>query len=98
MTSSSQDKDFNHGDGGSKQGVAALERALSILGCFTAEDKGLTLTEIADRTGLYKSTILRLCEVAAEVRLHRPAREWPLRIGRGDLSIGPYLPALVRSR
>jgi DNA-binding IclR family transcriptional regulator len=57
-----QDQDSNHGDGGSKQGVAALERALSILGCFTAEDKGLTLTEIADRTGLYKSTILRLCE------------------------------------
>lgn len=57
-----QDQASNHGDGGSKQGVAALERALSILGCFTAEDKGLTLTEIADRTGFYKSTILRLCK------------------------------------
>lgn len=41
--------------------MAALERALTIIGCFTARDKGLTLSELAARTGFYKSTILRLC-------------------------------------
>lgn len=44
-----------------QQGVASLERALTIVGCFTAHDRGLTLAELAVRTGFYKSTVLRLC-------------------------------------
>ena len=43
-------------------GVDAVNRALSIVMCFTANDDRLTLTEIARRTGLYKSTVLRLIE------------------------------------
>lgn len=43
-------------------GVDAVDRALSILSCFNAKDGKLTLTEIASRTGLYKSTTLRLIE------------------------------------
>lgn len=43
-----------------EQGVAAVERAFSILNAFTPRDVSLSLREIADRTGLYKSTILRL--------------------------------------
>lgn len=43
-------------------GVDAVDRALSILSCFHAKDGKLTLTEIASRTGLYKSTALRLIE------------------------------------
>ncbi len=43
-------------------GVDAVDRALSILSCFNAKDSKLTLTEIANRTGLYKSTTLRLIE------------------------------------
>ncbi|ESW84008.1 hypothetical protein X770_25790 [Mesorhizobium sp. LSJC269B00] len=43
-------------------GVEAVDRALSILGCFTEHDEGLSLAEISSRTGLYKSTILRLTE------------------------------------
>jgi DNA-binding IclR family transcriptional regulator len=76
-----KDQDLNDGDGGSKQGVAALERALIILGCFTAEDKGLTLTEIADRTGFYKSTILRLCESLRKFG-------YIVRIGNGRFVLG----------
>jgi hypothetical protein len=34
---------------------------LTIVGCFTAHDREVTLAEIAQRTGFYKSTILRLC-------------------------------------
>jgi DNA-binding IclR family transcriptional regulator len=41
-------------------GVAAVDRALSILAAYSERDDGLTLAELAQRTGLYKSTILRL--------------------------------------
>lgn len=44
-----------------KGGVAALERALHILDAFSENNDGLSLNELAQRTGLYKSTILRLC-------------------------------------
>jgi len=42
------------------EGVAALDRAIAILDAFTTADRSLSLAEIAARTGLYKSTILRL--------------------------------------
>ncbi|MWB77952.1 helix-turn-helix domain-containing protein [Pseudooceanicola sp. 216_PA32_1] len=44
-----------------EQRVEAVERALSIIECFSAADRELTLTEISELTGLYMSTILRLC-------------------------------------
>lgn len=40
--------------------VAAVDRALSVLGAFRDGESYLSLTTIADRTGLYMSTILRL--------------------------------------
>ena len=41
-------------------GVAAVDRALGILAIFAERDDALTLAQIAQRSGLYKSTILRL--------------------------------------
>lgn len=41
-------------------GVAAVERAISIINAFQPGDVALSLHELAERTGLYKSTILRL--------------------------------------
>ncbi|ARP81204.1 hypothetical protein CAL12_10365 [Bordetella genomosp. 8] len=41
-------------------GVAAVERAIAILNAFRAGDSSLTLNELARRTKMYKSTILRL--------------------------------------
>ncbi|WP_321969261.1 IclR family transcriptional regulator [Paraburkholderia tropica] len=41
-------------------GVAVLDRAFSILNAFGPTDDRLTLTELSRRTGLYKSTVLRL--------------------------------------
>lgn len=41
-------------------GVAAVERAIAILNAFRAGDSSLSLNEIARRTKMYKSTILRL--------------------------------------
>lgn len=43
-----------------KDGVAAVERALTLLNAFDVHDDALTLHEIARRTGFYKSTILRM--------------------------------------
>ncbi|UDM53162.1 IclR family transcriptional regulator [Cupriavidus sp. MP-37] len=44
----------------SSSGVAVLDRAFAILGAFGPGDDRLTLTELARRTDLYKSTVLRL--------------------------------------
>lgn len=41
-------------------GAAAVDRAVSLLAAFRTGDKGLTVTELAERTRLYKSTVLRL--------------------------------------
>ncbi|AEI82961.1 transcriptional regulator IclR family (plasmid) [Cupriavidus necator N-1] len=43
-------------------GVAAVNRALSLLDTFSKEQLSFTLAQMAERTGLYKSTILRLAE------------------------------------
>lgn len=45
---------------GASGGVAVLDRAFSILDAFGVSDDRLTLTELSRRTGLYKSTVLRL--------------------------------------
>jgi DNA-binding IclR family transcriptional regulator len=42
--------------------VAAVERALSVLDAFRPGDSALSLAELAKRTGLYHSTILRLAQ------------------------------------
>jgi DNA-binding IclR family transcriptional regulator len=41
-------------------GVAVLDRAFALLNAFGATDSRLTLSELSRRTGLYKSTVLRL--------------------------------------
>lgn len=42
------------------EGVASAERTLTLLSAFRKGDKALTLAELAARTGLVKSTIMRL--------------------------------------
>lgn len=46
--------------GRSGDGVAAVERALSIVAALENSDRPMTLAELAIRTGFYKSTALRL--------------------------------------
>jgi len=43
------------------EGVASAERVLAVLTAFRRGDDALELTEIASRTSLVKSTIMRLC-------------------------------------
>lgn len=43
-----------------KNTVRAVERALDVLACFAEEPSGLGVSQIAERLGLYKSTVHRL--------------------------------------
>src|SRR4051794_35164429 len=43
-------------------GVAAVDRALMILDAFEPADESLTLSQLAQRTSFYKSTILRIAQ------------------------------------
>lgn len=65
-------------------GVAAVDRALKILGCFDNESPTLSLAELAQRTGLYKSTLLRLA-----TSLERA--DYLRRFDDGRFSLGPAL-------
>ena len=50
-------------------GAAAVDRALSLLSAFRAGDAALSLAELAQRTRLYKSTVLRLLASLEHARL-----------------------------
>ncbi|MDO8276888.1 MAG: helix-turn-helix domain-containing protein [Burkholderiaceae bacterium] len=65
-------------------GVAAVDRALAVLGAFREGDTSLSLHELATRTGLYKSTILRLLASLAR-------RECIVRLDDGSYQPGPML-------
>ncbi|MDR3669914.1 MAG: IclR family transcriptional regulator [Holophaga sp.] len=56
----SQPPNLPQDDEPATSGVAVLDRAFAILGAFRAADDALSLAELSRRTGLYKSTILRL--------------------------------------
>jgi len=91
-----------------KGGVEAVERALAILSAFSQDRQQMSLTEIAERAGFYKSTVLRLTASlaargfllrGAEDRLYRLGPElWRLgAIYRRGLDLGEYVrPALRR--
>lgn len=51
------------------KGVSAAERALAVLTAFRRGDGALSLAELAERTGLVKSTILRLALSLQQYRL-----------------------------
>ena len=71
-----------------EQRVDAVERALAILDVFTATDPSLSLTEVAERTGLYPSTVLRLTASLARFGyLHREANG-RFRLGPTPLRLG----------
>lgn len=50
-------------------GAAAVDRAISLLSAFQEGDKALSVTELAERTRLYKSTVLRLLASLAHGKL-----------------------------
>jgi DNA-binding IclR family transcriptional regulator len=69
------------------RGVDAVERAISVLACFEVAGETLTLAQLAQRSCLYKSTILRLA-----VSLQRTG--FLKRDGRGRFALGDELSRL----
>ncbi|QGZ61461.1 IclR family transcriptional regulator [Paraburkholderia acidisoli] len=70
-----------------EEGVAVIDRACAILFAFRPGDNALTLAELAARTGLYKSTLLRLAGALMQHRLL-------LRLEDGRYQLGPATFAL----
>ena len=69
-------------------GAAAVDRALSVLSAFRSGDTALSVTELAERTRLYKSTVLRLLASLAHGGLMR-------KTGEGLWALGPELSRLA---
>ncbi|MFA5702854.1 MAG: IclR family transcriptional regulator [Advenella sp.] len=70
--------------------VASVERALEVLNAFEGNAVSLTLAEMSSRTGLYKSTILRLADTLAKY-------DYLVKLEDGTYQIGPK-PFLLGSR
>lgn len=70
-------------------GVAAVDRAFSVLAALGAEGSGapVTLAALAQRTGLYKSTILRLLESLARANYAQRAGDLGWRLGPGPVPL-----------
>ena len=68
----------------SEQNVSAVERALMILDVFTDQDADLSLKDLSERTGMYKSTISRLAGTLE-------SNGFLMISGRGRYRLGPAL-------
>lgn len=69
-------------------GVAAVERALSILECLGAYGGVLDLSDLSNRTGLYKSTLLRLLQSLIRYRYVSKVSESVYALGPTLLRLG----------
>ena len=67
-------------------GVAAVDRALTILDALT--DEKVTLAEVSKRTGLYKSTVLRLAKSLERFGYVRRSEDGCYRLGAKVLYLG----------
>ena len=68
-------------------GVAAVDRALLLLTAFRASDRSLSLAEFVERSGLVKSTVLRLLASLTHFGLL-------LKLDDGRYSLGPEIARL----
>lgn len=69
-------------------GVDVLDRAFSILFSFRAEDSPLTLAQLSARTGLYKSTLLRLANALIHHRFLDKLEDGRYRLGSAPFTLG----------
>jgi DNA-binding IclR family transcriptional regulator len=70
------------------EGVAVIDRACSILFAFRPDDVALTLAELAARTGLYKSTLLRLAGSLIQHRLLLRLDDGRYQLGSATFMLG----------
>ncbi len=80
-----KDKDGSDAKDG---GVAAVDRALSILAAFEDGTRQLELAELARRTGLYKSTLLRLAVSLERGGMLRRGADGAFRLGPALFRLG----------
>ena len=79
------------------KGVTAVDRALNLLGAFREDDYSLTLTELSKRTGLYKSTALRLIDsLIGQNYLYRLA-DGSYQLGAKPLQLGAIFQRQLRT-
>lgn len=71
---------------GDENGVAAVDRALSILDAMTGEK--ITLAELSKQTGLYKSTVLRLTQSLQKFGYILRSEDGTYRLGPKVLLLG----------
>jgi DNA-binding IclR family transcriptional regulator len=84
-------------DAAKDKGVAAVSRALSLLSAFKEDDYSLTLTELSKRTGLYKSTALRLIDtLVCESFLYRIS-DGSYQLGAKPLQLGAIFQRQLRT-
>ncbi|HEX2727279.1 MAG TPA: IclR family transcriptional regulator [Beijerinckiaceae bacterium] len=69
-------------------GVSAVERALAVLTAFRRGDGALSLAELAERTGLVKSTIMRLAVSLQRYRLLARLPDGTYRLDAEALRLG----------
>lgn len=69
-------------------GVASVDRAISILEALSAVDRPMSLAELAQATGLYKSTILRLCASLERSALIQRMSDGRFKLGFGLIAMG----------
>lgn len=73
----------------SEQGVAAVDRALAVLDAFVgAGPSALSLAALASRTGLYKSTLLRIAASLQRGGMLTRSEDGIFRLGPKTLTLG----------
>ncbi len=72
----------------SSSGVDVLDRAFAILFAFCPDDPPLTLSELSRRTGLYKSTLLRLARALIHHRFLVRLEDGRFRLGSAPFTLG----------
>src|SRR4029434_812142 len=72
----------------SVKGVSAVERALAVLTAFRRGDGAVRLADLAKRTGLVKSTIMRLAVSLEQYRLLARLPDGSYRLDAETLRLG----------
>lgn len=73
---------------GNSAGVAAVERAVSLLEAFTDNDRSLTLGELSRRVGLDKATVLRIARSLAKSHMLIRNEDASWRLGHKLVQLG----------
>lgn len=69
--------------------IRSLERAAEILNCFTLYEPEKTLKQLADESGLHKSTVFRIMETLEDIKwVRKDPKTGAYRIGFGVFELG----------